>query len=846
MTPSITLHDLLTSPRWVAWRNETRHGTFTKVPYSTVDRRAEPNDSAAWRTHDDAAAVADVIMNGTGGGTGIMLGRHDDTWLGGVDLDTCRDPRTETIEVWAQEVLDRLATYAEVSPSGTGVKAFFCIAASDIAALRDIMGTEHGRQFRKPGGGKHACAIELYISNRYFTVTWEYLPASEAELRQVSLDDMIWLVKAAGPALSGRPNGASKEATASDDSIMERLEELAKRNQAVASAIVGATTMRGGSRSEGALAIGAALIRADWSLEDMTAALLACPATKEWATEAKRKQGQRQFRRIEAAASASAPTCPLQKRDDRTRNDDSVSGSWPSPLDFFTDVDSASPELRPEHVPAALWGFVKDHSERLGVDPTSIALGCSVACAAVISDDWCIQPKRHDTTWTENARLWGAIVGDSGILKSPIIAACTRPIERLDAEARERHQQEMQDHKAALAAWKASEDQDSTPEPRAPKLARYLVEGSTIEALSEVLRDDAEARQYAPTGKVLSRHDEMSEFFSNLDRYKPGGKGGGDRGAYLRLYNGGRWTIDRIGRGSFAVPNWSACFLGGIQPGPIQKIAKETHDDGLLQRFMYSVPGPQQVGLDRTPDSNAIKRYEALFPRLVGMHPPRLTGDAGSNAVILHDQAHQHRDDIDALARALAALPDTSPRLRASLGKWPGLFARLCLTFHLIDFADASPAGAPVPHVDVVSEETARRAAGFMQDIVLPHLMRAEAVMFATVQTSHAQWIAGYILAQRLDRITSRDVVRAYWALRSPEAKDELAAVMASLTTVGWLEPEIPSNPVKPVWAWRVNPSVHVAFEVRAKRERELRAKAHAAIAADFEVLRQKRRDVKA
>ncbi len=85
-----------------------------------------------------------------------------------------------------------------------------------------------------------------------------------------------------------------------------------------------------------------------------------------------------------------------------------------------------------------------------------------------------------------------------------------------------------------------------------------------------------------------------------------------------------------------------------------------------------------------------------------------------------------------------------------------------------------------------------------MRDIVAPHLLRAEAVMFCTVQTSHAQSIAGHILAHRMDRITSRDIVRVYRDLRHPEARAELDAVMASLTTVGWLEPEPPTNPVKP------------------------------------------------
>jgi hypothetical protein len=99
--------------------------------------------------------------------------------------------------------------------------------------------------------------------------------------------------------------------------------------------------------------------------------------------------------------------------------------------------------------------------------------------------------------------------------------------------------------------------------------------------------------------------------------------------------------------------------------------------------------------------------------------------------------------------------------------------------------------------------------------IVLPNLRRADAVMFNTVRSSPARWIAGHILAHGLERITSRDITRAYSALRPPEAKDELASVTASLVTVGWLEPEPPTNAFKPVSTWAVNPAVHVTFEAR-------------------------------
>ena len=519
---------------------------------------------------------------------------------------------------------------------------------------------------------------------------------------------------------------------------------------------------------------------------------------------------------------------------------DTKAHAWPAPLDFIADQASEPPTLTAEHIPAALFPFVIDTAERMGVDSASVALGCIVTCASVANDDWKVQPKRHDYTWTENPRLWGAIVGDPSILKTPVISACTKPIDKLEAAASERHREAMRQYKQRKAEAKADKS-GATPEPVHPRRDRYLIEGATVEAISEVLRDDDEALQRAPAGKVLSRHDEMSEFFGNLDRYKSGGKGGGDRGAYLRLFNGGPYTIDRVMRGAFSIPNWSACYLGGIQPGPIQKIAKDAAEDGLLQRFIYAVPGPQKAGLDRPPAAAAVSRYHALIPVLAARNPPRTPDGEHVQTVVLHADAHQHREDVDIMARAMAGMPDTSTRLKAAFGKWPGLFARLALTFHLIEAADARARGEVGTYAMVLTERTAEMTAGFMLDIVLPHMLRADALMFSTAQTGHAKWIAGHILAHGLTKITTRDIVRAYGALRAPECKQELAEVMASMVAVGWLEPEVPSNPVRPVGAWFVNPAVHEVFAGKAAEEQQRRQATRADMAARAEQAKRRR-----
>lgn len=493
---------------------------------------------------------------------------------------------------------------------------------------------------------------------------------------------------------------------------------------------------------------------------------------------------------------------------------------WPVPVDFLADSDATGvPELQPDHLPAAVAPFVFDTASRMGVDPAAVALSAIVSLSSVMSDEWHLQPKQHDTTWTEQPRLWGAIVGDPSILKSPVIATTTRPIVKLEMEARRIHEEDMRRYKAELKRWKDS-DSDPETEPKLPRLPRYMVEDTTVDALTEVLRSDSEAKQHAPSGKVLVRRDELSEWLASFGRYRSGGSAGADRGAYIRLYNGEPYAVDRLGRGHFVIGNWSGSVLGGIQPGPIQRIARDADDDGLLQRFCYIVPNGQRRGEDRKPDLGASQRYETLFSILANLVPLNVH-NGGSGRVVLNADAHQVRAEILNLAEAMAAMPDTSARLKAAFGKWPGQWVRLTLIFHLIEVASAR-AELRSAIVGNVERGVATMATKFMRDILLPHLLRAEEIMFSTTRTGHARWIAGYILSKDLERVTVRDVVQNYRALRPTDQRRELLEIMDSLELMGWVRPELKGDGRSPV-AWRVNPMVHSVFTERAEREKAQR-----------------------
>jgi hypothetical protein len=118
--------------RWVAWRNETRGGKPTKVPYAADGRKAKADDPSTWGTRKAAEARASRIVNGLGGGVGLQLGDlGTDRHLCGIDLDSCIAD-DGALAPWAVEILAAVPTYTERSPSGRGLKMFFYTASENV------------------------------------------------------------------------------------------------------------------------------------------------------------------------------------------------------------------------------------------------------------------------------------------------------------------------------------------------------------------------------------------------------------------------------------------------------------------------------------------------------------------------------------------------------------------------------------------------------------------------------------------------------------------------------------------------------------------------------------------
>lgn len=146
--------------QWVLWRYDDKG---TKVPLQSNGTYASTTDSTTWTTFHTALAT---FRSGGRRFAGIGYVFTADDPYTGIDLDdVVVDGRIVVPE--AQRIVDVLDSYAEISPSGAGVKLW-------------VRGSiPHSVKQRQSDGWQ----IEMYDQRRYFTVTGEHLRDTPVDIR---------------------------------------------------------------------------------------------------------------------------------------------------------------------------------------------------------------------------------------------------------------------------------------------------------------------------------------------------------------------------------------------------------------------------------------------------------------------------------------------------------------------------------------------------------------------------------------------------------------------------------------------------------------------------------------
>ena len=146
---------------WVFWREGERDGKITKIPTSPFNgRNINVTDPSNWMTFEDAMRYSRAT-----GIAGIGFVFSQEHGFVGVDIDHCID-ENGNLSAMAEEIVETLSSYTEVSVSGTGLH-IICKGTLPLGRNKD----------QKLG-------LEMYSKDRFFTVTGDvWLDCTDIEER---------------------------------------------------------------------------------------------------------------------------------------------------------------------------------------------------------------------------------------------------------------------------------------------------------------------------------------------------------------------------------------------------------------------------------------------------------------------------------------------------------------------------------------------------------------------------------------------------------------------------------------------------------------------------------------
>jgi hypothetical protein len=480
---------------------------------------------------------------------------------------------------------------------------------------------------------------------------------------------------------------------------------------------------------------------------------------------------------------------------------------WPDPKPLPSGLLAVKP-FNVALLPGTIGPWVEDISDRMQCPPDFVGIPAMTALGSVLGNRIGIRPQRR-TDWLEVPNFWACVVGRPGLLKSPAMAEATKPLRRMEADAREANAKDRKRYEAELALFKCKQDgakaaakklaekglEPDLPEldePEEPKARRYIVTDTSYEALGEILTAN-------PNGVMVLR-DELISLLQSLDREEYVAA----RGFFLTGWNGTTaYTFDRIIRGHTHVEAACISLLGSTQPAKIAQYTRRAvrgqNDDGLIQRFGMMV-WPDHSGewrnTDRYPDTTARQAAWATFTYFNELTPEKAGTQRDEFEPIpflrFDEEAQQlfdeWREDLEKRLRS----GQLHPALESHFAKYRKLVPALALVSSLADGLTG--------RVDAPALNRALAFAEYLES----HAHRLYGASLEAEATAAKALLARIRNGELNDGFTCREVCRHHWSnLSDPE---QVQAGLDLLVDYHWLAEDSIRTPGRPKVTYLINP----------------------------------------
>ncbi|PHN01154.1 YfjI family protein [Flavilitoribacter nigricans] len=359
------------------------------------------------------------------------------------------------------------------------------------------------------------------------------------------------------------------------------------------------------------------------------------------------------------------------------------------PVPFFESTTLIEPPMETKPFPINVFpdvvkAYIEESTECLNLVPDFIGVGVLSAVASLIGNSYRIQIKKG---WTERPILWLAIVGYSGIRKTPSLDAAILPLQKIDKSLYLQYCEELENHKSQLEAA----DQEK------PLAKQLIVTDSTIEALIPILKQN-------PNG-ILYFKDELISWINDLTRYNRGSA----EQQWLSLYSNQPIRLNRkTDDDNFRVDSPFANVLGGIQPGILSNLFEDGRGiNGFTSRIAFSFPEPIKRKVSYTTMAPLVAEdYENFIHRF--LHLQKAENNAGQIEPITLEFSYPAQDKFyewnETFINQPINDPNTSEAIKSALSKMEALMPKLALIMQFIENVGNQQREPKVVEIDAVNK----------------------------------------------------------------------------------------------------------------------------------------------
>ena len=753
---------LVALPQWVNYRLELKaDGSTTKIPYRADGRgKASSTDHDTWRDFESAQrAVTERGFDGIGFVFTL------DSGIVGIDLDHCIDMETGEIALWAQDIVSRLDSYTELSPSKTGLH-IYCTGVL-------------------PAGRRRKDGIEMYDSGRFFTVTGAHYPGSPltVEARTEAIAALHAELFPPKPLVM-RP-AFSMHIQPDDSVLLDKARNAKNGSQFAALFDRGDTSGQGGDDSRSDLALAGSLVYWTGGDCDRAERLFGQSALGQRDKWQRADYRQRTFKEaLEGRTEFYDPGDYVNLQNNRMKkqsqnagktsgNGNSVYSVYPNQGNVLShEWEPITPIGRTELPPFptdALPGWLRDFVEALAAateTPADLAgMQALAVCALSVAKTAKVA---LSSNWTEPLNLFVMTVSPPATRKSAVFTRAMAPVMQCELEenqkrspivalAKHRYEQLQARYKEASAqAIKVKDEgQRVEYEEQAKQLAEDLAAFSMPSLLRLQTADFTQERLIGLLAENEERLGVMSAeggIFETLAGHYTGGSVNID--IILKGHSGDGHTYDRKNSPPVSLHNPALTMGLTVQPDVLRGMAAKPafRGRGMLARWVFSLP-PNNVGYRHNRNIAISPTVEAAYDehirRLLDASLAFLEQENPKPKLICLDteaqsRFQQFRGEVEVYLREGERLGD----MQDWGGKLCGLVARIAGILHIVETGSAEGL------ITLRTVEAAIR----LGEYFIPHAMAAYGEMRLDDVTDKARSVVEWIQRRALPSFSRRDV----------------------------------------------------------------------------------------